>query len=55
MPLGQFGTRLMGGQDAASARYIFTKLNSLTKLIFRDEDKYTLKYCEDDGQIVEPE
>jgi len=39
MPEGQFGTRLMGGKDFASARYLFTKLNPLTKLIFKDEDK----------------
>lgn len=26
MPIGQFGTRLQGGKDAASPRYIFTKL-----------------------------
>lgn len=25
-PLGQFGTRHEGGDDAASARYIYTKL-----------------------------
>ena len=25
-PSGQFGTRLMGGADAASPRYIFTKV-----------------------------
>lgn len=25
-PIGQFGTRLQGGKDAASPRYIFTKL-----------------------------
>jgi DNA topoisomerase-2 len=25
-PIGQFGTRLHGGKDAASARYIFTAL-----------------------------
>jgi len=54
-PLGQFGTRLMGGSDSASARYIFTKLNNIAKCIFRDEDKYILKYTEDDGMIVEPE
>lgn len=54
-PIGQFGTRLMGGNDSASARYIFTKLNSIAKKIFRDEDKFVLKYCEDDGQTVEPE
>lgn len=26
IPDGQFGTRLLGGKDSASARYIFTKL-----------------------------
>jgi len=26
-PCGQFGTRLMGGKDSASPRYIFTKLS----------------------------
>ena len=26
LPIGQFGTRLHGGKDAASARYIFTML-----------------------------
>jgi len=26
MPIGQFGTRLHGGKDAASPRYIFTQL-----------------------------
>jgi len=25
-PIGQFGTRLLGGEDAASARYIYTSL-----------------------------
>lgn len=29
MPNGQFGTRLQGGKDAASARYIFTMLRSV--------------------------
>lgn len=27
-PLGQFGTRLHGGKDSASPRYIFTMLRS---------------------------
>ena len=26
MPIGQFGTRLQGGKDNASPRYIFTQL-----------------------------
>jgi DNA topoisomerase-2 len=34
MPVGQFGTRSEGGNDSASARYIFTQLNPLTRLLF---------------------
>ena len=33
LPNGQFGTRLQGGKDSASERYIFTQLNSLTRSI----------------------
>ena len=33
VPNGQFGTRLQGGADAASPRYIFTLLNSLTRQV----------------------
>lgn len=54
-PNGQFGTRLQGGKDAASPRYIFTLLNSLARLIFRPEDDALLKYLSDDGQSIEPE
>ena len=32
-PNGQFGTRIMGGSDAASSRYIHTELNKLTQYI----------------------
>lgn len=31
-PLGQFGTRLHGGKDSASPRYIFTMLRSVASL-----------------------
>ena len=55
MPNGQFGSRLMGGKDHASERYIFTQLNPISKFIFRDEDKEILKYNDDDGTPVEPE
>ena len=34
LPIGQFGTRLQGGEDSASARYIFTRLNPVTRAIF---------------------
>ena len=55
MPNGQFGTRLQGGSDSASERYIFTALNSLTKYIYRDVDSGVLTYLDDDGTLVEPE
>ena len=53
-PEGQFGTRLMGGKDAASPRYIFTKLQSITRCIFHPHDDPLLDYLEDDGQSIEP-
>ena len=54
-PNGQFGTRLMGGKDAASPRYIHTHLESLLKTIFRKEDEPILQHVDDDGTLVEPE
>ena len=54
-PLGQFGTRLQGGDDSASERYIFTHLNTLTRAIFPEADDAVLSYLNDDGTIVEPE
>jgi DNA topoisomerase-2 len=53
-PNGQFGTRCAGGDDSASERYIFTQLNKLTRLIYRQEDDAVLTYIDDDGQMVEP-
>ncbi|KAI8620983.1 DNA topoisomerase [Chytriomyces sp. MP71] len=54
-PRGQFGTRLQGGKDAASPRYIFTTLNPLARIVFHPEDDTLLKYLNDDGQDIEPE
>jgi DNA topoisomerase-2 len=54
-PNGQFGTRLMGGKDAASPRYIHTHLEPLLKTIFRKEDEPILQHVDDDGVFVEPE
>lgn len=54
-PSGQFGTRLSGGKDAASSRYIFTRLAPQTRNIFDVQDDPVLKYVLDDGQKVEPE
>jgi DNA topoisomerase-2 len=55
VPSGQFGTRLAGGKDAASSRYIFTRLAPQTRKIFDPADNNVLKYVLDDGQKVEPE
>lgn len=55
VPNGQFGSRLLGGKDSASPRYIFTYLEAITDKIFRKEDAGILKHIEDDGMIVEPE
>ena len=52
---GQFGTRHMGGKDAASSRYIFTKLDGLTRLLFDELDDALLAYRDEDGQSVEPD
>ena len=54
LPNGQFGTRLQGGKDSASERYIYTRLNPITRLIFRKEDDCVLNYLDDDGLSVEP-
>ena len=54
VPSGQFGTRLQGGKDSASERYIFTYLNPITRKIFPGMDDAILKYLNDDGLMVEP-
>ena len=54
-PNGQFGTRLQGGNDSASERYIFTELNDITRNIFKKEDDNILNYLNDDGNMVEPD
>lgn len=53
-PCGQFGTRLMGGKDAASPRYVFTRLEDITRCLFHPHDDALLTYQQDDGQSVEP-
>ena len=54
IPSGQFGTRLKGGEDSASERYIFTQLNHITRAIFSKHDDAILEYLNDDGTPVEP-
>jgi DNA topoisomerase-2 len=54
-PCGQFGTRMLGGDDSASERYIYTYLSPLTRALFPELDDPILQYLNDDGTIVEPE
>ncbi len=45
----------MGGKDAASARYIFTRLEDInTRSLFHVHDDPLLAYMEEDGQRIEP-
>ena len=53
-PIGQFGSRLQGGADAASPRYIHTHLESIIDTILRKEDAGILEHIDDDGLLVEP-
>ncbi len=52
---GQFGSRVKNGDDAASGRYLFTKLNLPTRTIFRPEDDDFLNDRVEEGEIVEKE
>ncbi len=54
MPIGQFGTRNMGGKDCASARYIYTTLNKVTRHIFNSNDFPLMNYIIEEGQKIEP-
>ena len=55
VPQGQFGTRLQGGKDAASPRYIHTYLQPKIRKLVPTEDFSVLNYRDDDGLLVEPE
>ena len=45
----------MGGKDAASPRYIFTKLEPICRAIFHPDDDDLLNYLDDDGLSIEPD
>jgi DNA topoisomerase II len=55
VPQGQFGTRIQGGKDSASPRYIHTFLQSVVKKLVPSEDFPVLTYRDDDGLPVEPQ
>ncbi|KAF1788387.1 C-terminal associated domain of TOPRIM [Phytophthora cactorum] len=48
-------SRLSGGKDAASSRYIFTKLNPTTLRLFDARDTPLLKHLYSDNMAIEPE
>lgn len=54
MPIGQFGSRNMGGKDAASARYIHTTLNPVTRSLFNAADNALLVINVEEGEFIEP-
>lgn len=54
-PSGNFGSRLQGGSDCASARYIYTRLSPFARRVFHPADEPLLTYNEDDGKKIEPE
>ncbi|KAI1143059.1 type II DNA topoisomerase [Hypoxylon sp. FL0543] len=53
-PSGNFGSRLAGGSDAASARYIHTRLSPFARRVFSPLDEPILEYQEEDGKRIEP-
>lgn len=53
-PNGQFGTRLLGGKDAGSPRYLHTQLSDISYKTFHPDDEPILDYIDDDGLMVEP-
>jgi len=55
VPAGQFGTRLQGGKDSASPRYIHTHLQPYIETLVPSDDFSCLTFRDDDGTPVEPE
>lgn len=53
-PSGNFGSRLAGGSDSASARYIHTRLSPFARRVFSPLDEPNLEYQMDDGKRIEP-
>lgn len=55
MPVGQFGTRGLGGKDYASCRYIFTNISDQTRTLFPEEDGPVYDYLNEEGFSIEPD
>ena len=54
-PSGHFGSRLQGGSDAASPRYIYTRLTPFARRVLHAADEALLTYNTDDERMIEPE
>jgi DNA topoisomerase-2 len=54
VPSGTFGSRLAGGSDSASPRYIFTRLSPFARRVFSAADEPNYEYNIDDGRKIEP-
>lgn len=54
-PSGNFGSRLQGGSDTASPRYIFTRLSPFARLLFHSADDPILTYNTSEERTIEPE
>ncbi|KAM0285951.1 hypothetical protein ACHAQH_001138 [Verticillium albo-atrum] len=53
-PSGNFGSRLAGGSDAASPRYIHTRLSPFARKVFSVLDEPNLDVQMEDGKPIEP-
>ena len=51
---GCFGSRLLGGDDAAAPRYTNTRLEEIARYIYVPADDPILSFMYDDGKPVEP-
>ena len=54
IPKGNFGSRMQGGKDHASERYISTNILPMTTHIFNSHDNLVLERVDDEGVKVEP-
>jgi hypothetical protein len=53
--LGQFGTRILGGKDHASARYVKAECNrDFKNLLYPDDDKCAVIPQYEEGDMIEP-
>tara|TARA_A100001015_G_scaffold112077_1_gene124455 strand:+ start:2015 stop:5242 length:3228 start_codon:yes stop_codon:yes gene_type:complete len=54
-PEGQFGSRMLGGKDASSPRYIHTHLSKITRYIYKEVDDLLVPQQNEQGQDIEPQ